>query len=113
MFHVLTITYLQPLDVIDQARPAHVAWLNDEVAAGRIPVERAPGVADGRVLVTGDISIEEAQDIMDRDPYRVAGVVRYDRLSFSQLEGLCAAAVNLRRFCPIGISECRSGVSCL
>lgn len=88
MFHVLTITYLQPLDVIDQARPAHVAWLNDEVAAGRILLSGRQESQTGGVLVTGDISIEEAQDIMDRDPYRVAGVVRYDRLSFSR--GVCA-----------------------
>lgn len=88
MFHVLTITYLQPLDVIDQARPAHVAWLNDEVTAGRIVLSGRQESLTGGVLVTGDISVEEAQDIMDRDPYREAGLVRYDRLSFTR--GICA-----------------------
>lgn len=88
MFHVLTITYLQPLDVIDQARPAHVAWLNDEVAAGRILLSGRQESQEGGVLVTGDISIEDAEDIMARDPYQVAGIVRYDRLSFGR--GVCA-----------------------
>lgn len=88
MFHVLTITYLQPLDVIDQARPAHVAWLNDEVAAGRILLSGRQESQAGGVLVTGDISVEDAQDIMARDPYQVAGIVRYDRLSFGR--GVCA-----------------------
>lgn len=85
---MLTITYLQPLDVIDQARPAHVAWLNDEVAAGRILLSGRQESQEGGVLVTGDISIEDAEDIMARDPYQVAGIVRYDRLSFGR--GVCA-----------------------
>lgn len=88
MFHVLTITYLQPLDVIDQARPAHVAWLNEEVAAGRIVLSGRQESLAGGVLVTGDITVADAQDIIDRDPYQQAGLVRYDRLSFNR--GICA-----------------------
>ena len=37
----------------------------------------------GGVLITGDISTEDAQDIIDRDPYTLAGVVSYKRLSFN------------------------------
>ena len=35
------------------------------------------------MLITGDISAEDAQDIVDRDPYTQAEVARYDRLSFN------------------------------
>ncbi|MCI4676636.1 YciI family protein [Candidatus Mycolicibacterium alkanivorans] len=83
MFHVLTIVYEKPLDVIDQTRPAHLAWLNDEVAAGRILLAGRRESGAGGVLITGDISAEEAQDIIDRDPYTLAGVVSYQRLSFN------------------------------
>ena len=88
MFHVLTITYLQPLDVIDAARPAHVAWLKEEVAAGRILLAGRQESLAGGVLVTSDITAEDAQAIIDGDPYQQAGIVRYDRLSFSR--GVCA-----------------------
>ena len=88
MFHVLTITYLQPLDVIDAARPAHVAWLAEEVAAGRILLAGRQESLAGGVLVTSDISTEDAQAIIDGDPYQQAGIVRYDRLSFTR--GVCA-----------------------
>jgi uncharacterized protein YciI len=83
VFHVLTIVYEKPLDVIDQTRPAHLAWLNDEVAAGRILLAGRQESGAGGVLITGDISAEEAQDIIDRDPYTLAGVVSYQRLSFN------------------------------
>ena len=83
MFHVLTINYDKPLDVIDQSRPAHLAWLADEVAAGRILLAGRQESGAGGVLITGDISAEDAQDIIARDPYTLAEVVSYERLSFN------------------------------
>ena len=83
MFHVLKINYDKPIDVIDQIRPAHLAWLADEVAAGRLLLAGRQESGAGGVLITGDISAEDAQDIVDRDPYTLAGVVSYERLSFN------------------------------
>ncbi|HTY27275.1 MAG TPA: YciI family protein [Mycobacterium sp.] len=83
MFHVLKINYEKPIDVIDQSRPAHLEWLGDEVAAGRILLAGRLESGAGGVLITGDISAEDAQDIIDRDPYTLAGVVSYERLSFN------------------------------
>ena len=83
MFHVLTINYEKPIDVIDQTRPAHLEWLAGEVAAGRILLAGRQESGAGGVLITGDISAEDAQDIIDRDPYTLAGVASYERLSFN------------------------------
>ncbi|MGV0741953.1 YciI family protein [Mycolicibacterium sp. XJ870] len=83
MFHVLTTTYTQPLEVVDQTRPAHIAWLNEEVAAGRILLAGRQESPTGAVLITGDISIEDVQDIIERDPYTLAGLVSVERVSFN------------------------------
>ncbi|MFV1364256.1 YciI family protein [Mycolicibacterium elephantis] len=83
MFHVLTSTYLQPPDVINQTRPAHLEWLKGEVEAGRILLAGRREDESGAVLITGDLSAQEAQDIVDRDPYTAAGVARYERVSFN------------------------------
>ena len=83
MFHVLKINYDKPIDVIDQVRPAHLAWLADEVTAGRLLLAGRQESGAGGVLITGDISAEDAQDMIDRDPYTLAGVVNYERLSFN------------------------------
>lgn len=83
MFHVLTSTYLQPPDVIKQTRPAHLDWLKEEVAAGRILLAGRQEDESGAVLITADLSVEDAQDIVDRDPYTKAGVARYERTSFN------------------------------
>ena len=83
MFHVLKINYEKPIEVIDQTRPAHLAWLADEVAAGRLLLAGRQESGAGGVLITGDISTEDALSMIDRDPYTLAGVVSYERLSFN------------------------------
>lgn len=83
MFHVLNITYLQPLDVIDQSRPAHLEWLKNEVDAGRILLAGRLESQAGAVLIAADMSAAEADAIAAADPYTQAGVARYDRVSFA------------------------------
>jgi uncharacterized protein len=83
VFHVLTITYLQPLDVIDHTRPAHLQWLTDEVAAGRILLAGRVESQEGAVLIAAEMSAAEADAVAASDPYTQAGVVRYDRVSFN------------------------------
>lgn len=83
MFHILTITYLQSADAIDAARPAHLAWLEEEVEAGRLILTGRLESATGGVLITSDVSTAVAEDIIARDPYQVQGLVRYDRVGFT------------------------------
>ena len=83
MIHVLKSTYVQPPDVVEQTRPAHLEFLNEEIAAGRLLLAGRQEDGSGGVLVTGDISTEEAQDILARDPYTRAGIANYERTSFN------------------------------
>ena len=83
VFHVLTLTYLQPTDVIAQTRPAHLDWITNEVARGRLILTGRLESQTGGVLITGDISIDDAESLMAHDPYHVAGLVRYDRVGFT------------------------------
>lgn len=83
MFHVLKSTYLQPPDIVNQTRPAHLAWLQGEVAAGRVVLAGRLEDESGAILLTGDISADEAQAIVDNDPYTAAEAARYERLSFN------------------------------
>ena len=83
MFHVLKSTYLQPPDVIEQTRPAHLEFLKAEIDAGRLLLAGRQEDGSGGMLITTDMSAEDAQDILDRDPYIRAGVARYERSSFN------------------------------
>jgi uncharacterized protein YciI len=82
MFHVLTITYVQPHDVVDQARPAHVDWVRAHVDSGELILAGRLESGDGGILITGDIGADEADALVATDPYVLANLVRYDRTSF-------------------------------
>jgi uncharacterized protein len=83
VIHVLKSTYVQPPDVIEQTRPAHLEFLQAEIDAGRLLVAGRQEDQSGGVLITADISADDAHDIVDRDPYTRAGVARYERTSFN------------------------------
>ena len=83
MFHVLKSTYLQPPDVVEQTRPAHLEFLKAEIDVGRLLLAGRQEDGSGGMLITTDMSAEDAQDILDRDPYTRAGVARYERSSFN------------------------------
>jgi uncharacterized protein YciI len=83
VFHVLKSTYLQAADVVDQTRPAHLEFLENEIDAGRLLLAGRQEDGSGGVLITTDMSAEEAQDIVARDPYTRADVARYELLSFN------------------------------
>jgi uncharacterized protein len=83
VFHALKSTYLQPPDVVEQTRPAHLEFLRAEIDAGRLLLAGRQEDGSGGMLITTDMSAEDAQDILDRDPYTRAGVARYERSSFN------------------------------
>ena len=83
MIHVLKSTYLQPADVVEQTRPAHLEFLKSEVDAGRLLLAGRQEDGSGGMLITSDMSVEDAQDIVESDPYTRAEVARYERYSFN------------------------------
>jgi uncharacterized protein len=82
VFHALTLTYLQPPDVIAATRPAHNEWVKAHFDAGHLILAGRQESGAGGILITGDISVEEADAMTATDPYDLAGLVRYDRTSF-------------------------------
>jgi uncharacterized protein YciI len=83
VFHVLKSTYLLPPDAVAQTRPAHLEFLNSEINAGRLLLAGRQEDGSGGMLITADISAEDAQHIVDRDPYTHVGAASYERFSFN------------------------------
>lgn len=83
MYHVLQLTYIQPIEVVDGVRPAHLEWLDAEIAAGNILISGRNEAGTGGVLITGDIAAEDAEALIAADPYTTAGVAEYTRTGFN------------------------------
>ncbi len=71
-------TYLADLEAVDANRPAHLAWVDEQVAAGRIILAGRRTPPDGSVILLRGIGAREAHELMERDPHSVKGLVRYD-----------------------------------
>ena len=61
MFHVLTLTYVQPLDVVDRGAARAPRVDQREMAAGRLMLAGRQEWQQGGLLVTGDMSTEDAE----------------------------------------------------
>ena len=83
MIHVLKSTYLQAPEVVEQTRPAHLEFLKDEIAAGRLLLAGRQEDGSGGMLITTDLDAADVDDLVARDPYTRAGVANYERTSFN------------------------------
>lgn len=71
-------TYLADLEDIDANRPAHLEWIDEHVAAGRILVAGRRTPPDGSVIVLRGLDAEAAHALLEDDPHALKGLVRYD-----------------------------------
>jgi len=80
---IVSVTYQQPLEVVDSHLPAHVAFLdsyfasNIFIAAGR-KVPRTGGF----ILARG-VSRTELEAILEHDPFKSNGVATYEVTEFT------------------------------
>ncbi len=83
MFHILTLTYTQPLEEVDKVRPDHLAWIESEIKAGRLLLAGRQESQKGGILITADIDASAADELIAADPYSLAGLVEYERVGFN------------------------------
>ncbi|MBO9579778.1 MAG: YciI family protein [Sphingobium sp.] len=74
---VAILTYKVPLDVVDAHRPAHLDWLNDCLAQGRLLAAGRTSPATGGVIMMRGARAE-AEALLKDDPFAIHGVADYD-----------------------------------
>jgi len=79
---VLLLTYTRPLDEVDALMRKHMAWLNEQYAAGRFVVSgrRVPRTGGG-ILARGD-DLAEIEALAATDPFVAAGVATCEVIRF-------------------------------
>lgn len=69
--------YTRPIEDVDAARPAHLAWLQGHYDAGRMLASGRQVTPVGGVLVLRAPDPEAAEALIAEDPYVAAGVAEY------------------------------------
>ncbi|MFI8962178.1 YciI family protein [Streptomyces sp. NPDC053493] len=79
---VLELSYTAPLDQVDALLPAHVAWLEEQYAAGVFVASGRKEPREGGVILAGGVGRAEIERIAATDPFSVAGVCAYRIVEF-------------------------------
>ncbi|MFG2312656.1 YciI family protein [Streptomyces sp. NPDC048566] len=80
---VLELTYTAPLADVDAVLPAHVAWLDEQYAAGTFLASGRKTPRDGGVILAVAGSRAGIEEITARDPFVEAGVCAYRVTEFA------------------------------
>ena len=79
---VLLLTYVKPLEEVDELMRPHVAWLNEHYAAGRFLVSGRQVPRTGGVIVARGDDREEIEALAATDPFVAGGVATCEVVQF-------------------------------
>lgn len=79
---MIVLTYVKPLPEVDALMRKHMAWLNEQYAAGRFVVSGRQIPRTGGVILARGDDREEVEAIAARDPFVAGGVARAEIIQF-------------------------------
>jgi uncharacterized protein YciI len=79
---VLLLTYTKPLAEVDALMREHVAWLDEQYAAGRFVVSGRRIPRTGGVIVARGDDREAIEALVASDPFVSGGVATYEVIQF-------------------------------
>ncbi|WP_030785873.1 YciI family protein [Streptomyces sp. NRRL S-920] len=74
---ILELTYTAPLSAVDEQLEAHVAWLDEQYAAGVFLASGRKNPRDGGVIIAVADDRARIEEITGADPFVLAGVCEY------------------------------------
>lgn len=90
---VVDLTYLVPLDKVDDALDAHRHFLDEQFAAGTFVAAGPKVPRDGGVIIASNVDRAQLDAILARDPFAIQGVAAYSVAEFKATR--VAPGVNL------------------
>ena len=79
---MLLLTYVRPLAAVDALMREHVAWLDEQYAAGRFLVSGRQVPRTGGVIVARGDDREEIEALAATDPFVAGGVATCEVVQF-------------------------------
>jgi uncharacterized protein YciI len=79
---LIDLQYQVPLEQVDAALDAHVAFLREQYAGGTFLLSGRKVPRSGGVILARGVGRNELEDILRRDPFRVQGLARYTVTEF-------------------------------
>ncbi len=83
---VITSKYIKPLDEIDALLVEHRRFLDEQYRNRKFVCSGPQDPRVGGVIIADVDSVEEARDIMKRDPFSIHGAADYQFIAFAPLK---------------------------
>jgi uncharacterized protein YciI len=83
---VITSKYVKPLDVIDALVAEHRKFLDDCYKKSQLICSGPQIPRVGGVLIANVASVDEAREIMNKDPFSINGAAEYQFIEFSPVK---------------------------
>lgn len=80
--YIVHLTYIAPLEKIDELIPDHAAWLDQHYATGVFLVSGRREPRTGGVILTAAIPRADLDAILADDPFGRAGLAEYEVVEF-------------------------------
>lgn len=93
--YIVSLIYVASLARIDDALPAHRAYLDEQFAAGNFVAAGPKMPRDGGVIVASHMSREKLDALLAADPFAQQGVAKYEVTEFKATR--LAPGLNLPR----------------
>ncbi|MGI5531453.1 YciI family protein [Streptomyces syringium] len=74
---VLELTYIAPVERVEAALAEHIAWLDAHYASGVFIASGRKVPRDGGVIIALGDDRSKIEEIVESDPFTVAGVCEY------------------------------------
>jgi uncharacterized protein YciI len=88
--YLMISKYLAPIAEVDDARDAHIAYLDDLEARGFVVAAGRQDPADGGVIVFDVDTADEARELIANDPYVLQGLAEYTATGWKPTRGALA-----------------------
>lgn len=80
---VLNLHYIKPLDAVENALPAHVAYLEKYYAQGAFLCSGRKNPRTGGIILCNAASRDEVESIVSEDPFHAQGIATCEIIEFT------------------------------
>lgn len=80
---IISLTYLKPLEEVDQHLTEHVDYLKEQYRLGNFLASGRKIPRDGGIILAHAVSRKEIEAIITLDPFHIHGVADYEIIEFS------------------------------
>lgn len=84
--YLITLTYLVPLERLEQSVAAHRAFLQEGYDAGLLLMSGPQEPRVGGIIIARSPSLAELETFLQRDPFQIENLVRYTYTEFNPVK---------------------------